>query len=147
MRQLQSSSNINLLLRSDIQLSSDDLVPLETFSLGGIDSVRGYRQDVLLGDSGVFASAEVRIPFYRWSNNQNSLSAIPFFDFGTAWSNSDDKDPEEDTLVSLGVGLRLDLIDTLSARFDYGIPLIDVRETGDSLQEDGLYFSLEYFPF
>ncbi len=147
LRQLKSSSNINLLLRSDIQLSSDDLVPLETFSLGGVQSVRGYRQDVLLGDSGVFASAEVRIPFYRWSNNQNSLSAVPFFDVGTAWSNSDEKDPEEDTLVSLGVGLRLDLIDTLSARFDYGIPLIDVSETGDSLQEDGLYFSLEYFPF
>ncbi len=147
LRQLKSSSNINLLLRSDIQLSNDDLVPLETFSLGGVQSVRGYRQDVLLGDSGVFASAEVRIPFYRWSNNQNSLSAVPFFDFGTSWSNSDAKDPEEDTLVSLGVGLRLDLIDTLSARFDYGIPLIDVPETGDSLQEDGLYFSLEYFPF
>ncbi len=147
LRQLQSSSNINLLLRSDIQLSNDDLVPLETFSLGGVQSVRGYRQDVLLGDSAVFASAEVRIPFYRWSNNQNSLSAVPFVDFGTVWSNSDEKDPEEDTLVSLGVGLRLDLIDTLSARFDYGIPLIDVPETGDSLQEDGLYFSLEYFPF
>lgn len=147
LRQLDSSSNINLLLRSDVQLSGDDLVPLETFSLGGVQSVRGYRQDVLLGDSGIFASAEVRIPFYRWSDNQNNLSVIPFFDFGTSWSNSDVTEDEEDTLVSLGVGLRLDLIDTLSARIDYGIPLIDVPETGDSLQEDGLYFSLEYFPF
>jgi len=147
LRQLKSSSNINLLLRSDIQLSGDDLVPLETFSLGGVQSVRGYRQDVLLGDSGIFASAEVRIPVYRWSNNQNNLSVIPFFDVGTSWSNSEEKEQEEDTLASLGVGLRLDLIDTLSARVDYGIPLIDVPETGDSLQEDGFYFSLEYFPF
>lgn len=147
LRQLKSSSNINLLLRSDIQLSSDDLVPLETFSLGGVQSVRGYRQDVLLGDSGIFASAEVRIPVYRWSDNQNNLAVIPFFDFGTSWSNSDEKDQEEDTLASLGVGLKLDLIDTLSARVDYGIPLIEVSETGDSLQEDGFYFSLEYFPF
>ncbi|MEM7593007.1 MAG: ShlB/FhaC/HecB family hemolysin secretion/activation protein [Cyanobacteria bacterium P01_A01_bin.83] len=147
LRQLQSSSNINLLLRSDIQISGDDLVPLETFSLGGIQSVRGYRQDVLLGDGGVFASAEVRIPFYRWDNNRNSLAAVPFVDFGTAWSNSDARDFEEDTLVSLGVGLKLDLIETLSARIDYGIPLIEVDDTGDSLQEDGFYFSLEYFPF
>ncbi|MEM8675846.1 MAG: ShlB/FhaC/HecB family hemolysin secretion/activation protein [Cyanobacteria bacterium P01_G01_bin.67] len=147
LKQLQSSSNINLLLRSDIQVSGDDLVPLETFSVGGIQSVRGYRQDVLLGDSGIFASAEVRIPFYRWNDNRNSISAVPFFDFGTAWSNSDARDPEEDTLASLGIGLRLDLIDTLSARIDYGIPLVDVSDTGDSLQEDGLYFSLEYFPF
>ncbi|MEL6438819.1 MAG: ShlB/FhaC/HecB family hemolysin secretion/activation protein [Cyanobacteria bacterium J06621_8] len=147
LRQLEESSNINLLLRSDIQISGDELVPLETFSVGGIQSVRGYRQDVLLGDSGIFASAEVRIPFYRWSNNRNSLSVVPFVDFGTAWNNSDDDDSEEDTLVSLGLGLRLDLIETLSARIDYGIPLVDVSEIGDSLQEDGLYFSLEYFPF
>jgi hemolysin activation/secretion protein len=34
-----------LVLRGDVQLSPDALVPLEQFSLGGIDSVRGYRQD------------------------------------------------------------------------------------------------------
>lgn len=147
LRQLASSSNINLLLRSDIQLSGDDLVPLERFSLGGVDSVRGYRQDALLGDSGLFVSAEVRIPFYRWNQQQSSLSAIPFVDFGTSWSNSENINQDEDTVVSLGVGLQLDLSDTLRARLDYGIPLVDVEDTGDTLQEDGLYFSLEYFPF
>ncbi len=146
LRQLQASSNINLLLRSDIQLSSDDLVPLERFSLGGINSVRGYRQDALLGDNGIFTSAEVRIPFYGWSNGQNSISAIPFVDFGTTWSNSNER-LEEDTLVSLGVGVRLDLSNTLNARIDYGIPLIDVSDTNNTLQENGVYFSLEYFPF
>ena len=146
LRQLEASSNINLLLRSDVQLSSDDLVPLERFSLGGIYSVRGYRQDALLGDSGIFTSAEVRIPFYRWSNEQNSISAIPFVDFGTTWSNSEEG-LDEDTLVSLGVGVRLDLSNTLNARVDYGIPLIDVSDTDNTLQENGVYFSLEYFPF
>ena len=148
LRQLQSSSNINLLLRSDIQISDDDLVPLERFSLGGIESVRGYRQDALLGDSGVFASAEVRIPFYRWNSNQSSLSAVPFLDFGTTWSNSDDLDSEEeDTVVSLGVGLRLDILDTLNARLDVGIPLVEVEDSDDTLQENGIYFSVEYLPF
>ena len=147
LRQLNPDSDLNLLLQSDIQLSSDDLVPLERFSLGGSQSVRGYRQDALLGDSGVFASAELRIPVYRWSNNRNSLAAIPFVDFGTTWSNSDTRIQEEDTVVSLGVGMRLDLIDTLSARIDYGIPLIEVNDSDDTLQEQGVYFSLEYFPF
>jgi hemolysin activation/secretion protein len=147
LRQLKSSSNINLLLRSDIQLSTDDLVSLERFSLGGADSVRGYRQDALLGDSGILTSAEVRIPFYRWSNNQNSLTAVPFVDFGTTWSNSDDRSQEKDTVASLGLGLRLDLFDTLNARLDYGIPLIEVQDNDDTLQEKGIYFSLEYFPF
>ncbi|MEO1466004.1 MAG: ShlB/FhaC/HecB family hemolysin secretion/activation protein [Cyanobacteria bacterium J06633_1] len=147
LRQLQESSNINLLVRSDIQLSSDDLVPLERFSLGGIDSVRGYRQDALLGDSGAFISAEVRIPFYRWSENQSSLSVVPFTDFGTTWSNSDARSQEEDTVVSLGVGLRLDILETLNARLDYGIPLVDVEDNDDTLQEQGIYFSLELSPF
>jgi hemolysin activation/secretion protein len=147
LRQLKSSSNINLLLRSDIQLSSDDLVSLERFSLGGVDTVRGYRQDALLGDSGILTSAEVRIPFYRWSENQSSLSAVPFVDFGTTWSNSDDESQEENTVASLGLGVRLDILDTLNARLDYGIPLIEVKDNDDTLQEKGIYFSLEYLPF
>ncbi|MEM8831178.1 MAG: ShlB/FhaC/HecB family hemolysin secretion/activation protein [Cyanobacteria bacterium P01_G01_bin.19] len=147
LRQLATSSNINLLLRSDIQLSSDDLVPLERFSLGGVESVRGYRQDALLGDSGIFASAEVRIPFYRWNNNQSNLSVAPFFDVGSNWSNSDESDRDDDTLASLGVGLQLNLDDSLRARIDYGIPLIDIENDDHTLQENGLYLSLDYFPF
>ncbi|MBE9043978.1 ShlB/FhaC/HecB family hemolysin secretion/activation protein [Pleurocapsales cyanobacterium LEGE 10410] len=146
LRQL-SSSDINLLLRSDVQLSSDDLVPLERFSLGGVESVRGYRQDALLGDNGVFASAEVRIPFYRWNNGQNSLSAIPFVDFGTTWSNSNEREVAEDTVASLGLGIRLSLSNRLNARVDYGIPLIEVIDNNDTLQENGVYFAVEYFPF
>ena len=147
LRQLVSSSNINLLVRSDLQLSSDDLVPLERFSLGGVESVRGYRQDALLSDSGLFASAEVRIPFYRWSNGQSSISAIPFIDFGTSWSNSENINQDEDTVASFGVGLQLDLSNTLRARVDYGIPLVEVSDSNNTLQEQGLYLSLEYFPF
>ena len=147
LRQLKSSSNINLLLRSDLQISTDDLVPLERFSLGGINSVRGYRQDALLGDSGLLASAEVRVPFYRWSDNQSSVSAVPFVDFGTTWSNSDEERQEEDTVVSLGLGVRLDIFDTLNARLDYGIPLIEVEDNDNTLQEQGIYFALEFLPF
>ena len=145
LKRLDSESDINLLLRSDIQLSTSELVPLEQFSIGGINSVRGYRQDVLLGDLGVFASAEVRIPLYRWSNNQNVFSLIPFVDFGTVWGDSARQD--EDTLVSVGAGVQLAVSDRLRARLDYGIPLIDIDSRERTAQENGIYFSLEYFPF
>lgn len=147
LRQLNANSGINLLIRSDIQLSASDLVPLEQFSLGGIDSVRGYRQDVLLGDSGIFTSAEVRIPVVRWSNGQSSFSAIPFLDVGTAWGNEANNNIEQDTLVSLGVGLQLLINENLRARLDWGIPLIEVEDRDRTLQEDGIYFSVEYLPF
>ena len=145
LQRLNTESDINLLLRSDIQLSTSDLVPLEQFSIGGINSVRGYRQDVLLGNQGVFASAEVRIPLYRWSNNQNTFSLIPFVDFGTVWGDS--AQLEEDTLVSFGAGIQLALSDRLRARLDYGIPLIEIDSSEKTAQENGIYFSIEYFPF
>ena len=147
LRQLSSNSGINLLLRSDIQLSSTELVPLEQFSLGGIDSVRGYRQDVLLGDNGALLSAEFRIPVYRWNRRENSISIIPFIDFGTVWEDREPNNQEEDTLFSVGLGLQLSVSDRLRARIDWGIPLIEVEDSNNTLQENGVYFSLEYLPF
>lgn len=63
-------------------------------------------------------------------------------DNGTAWNN---RDPA--TLASLGVGLRWLVGEDLSLRLDYGIPLISVDNRGDSLQENGLYFSVRSQPF
>jgi hemolysin activation/secretion protein len=148
LRQLDAESNINLLLRSDIQLSTSELVPLEQFSLGGAESARGYRQDALLGDNGIFASAEVRVPVLRWNNNTSSVSVIPFLDFGSTWNKSDnDNQQEEDTLFAMGLGLQLSFSDRLNARLDWGIPLVEVEDQDRTLQEDGIYFSLEYLPF
>jgi hypothetical protein len=49
------------LLRADVQLSPDELVPLEQFGLGGIESVRGYRQDALLTDNGALCLRRVAV--------------------------------------------------------------------------------------
>ena len=147
LRQLDSDLDINLLVRSDIQLSTTELVPLEQFSLGGISSVRGYRQDALLGDNGALLSAEVRIPVHRWSQGQSSISVIPFVDLGTVWSDNQPENQEDDTLVSLGLGLQLAISDRLRARLDWGIPLIEVEDRDKTLQENGVYFSIEYLPF
>ncbi|MGL5880548.1 MAG: BamA/TamA family outer membrane protein, partial [Xenococcaceae cyanobacterium] len=133
---------------SDIQLSTTDLVPLEQFGLGGIESVRGYRQDALLSDNGIFASAEVRIPIYTWQEAQGTLAFIPFLDVGTVWDNSNNENLDTSTLVSLGVGLQLSLSDRFQARLDWGIPLVDLDDSSkNTWQENGVYFSVQYFPF
>ncbi|MFM2060529.1 MAG: hypothetical protein RLZZ507_199 [Cyanobacteriota bacterium] len=137
-----------LLLRSDIQLSDRPLLALEQFSAGGQQSVRGYRQDSLLADNGLFASAEVRTAILRIPKWQTTLELSPFFDFGTVWNHSSsDVDIEQQTLSSVGVGLRLLVGQNFNARFDWGIPLVNVDRTGNTLQENGLYFSVEYRPF
>ena len=140
------SSRFTLLLRSDFQTSTRPLVPVEQFSLGGALSVRGYRQDALLGDNGSFNSAEIRATVARIPKLNTSIQLTPFIDFGAVW-NSDDFDFETSTLVSTGIGLRIQTSDRFAARLDYGIPLVDLDSEGDSLQEEGVYFSIELQAF
>jgi hemolysin activation/secretion protein len=133
--------------RSDLQLSPGALVPVEQFALGGQQSVRGYRQDALLTDNGVSASAEVRFPILRVKDIKGLLQIVPFIDFGLGWNSGGNPDPSPNTLVGAGVGLQWQMGDSLSARFDWGIPLVDIRSDKKSLQEQGLYFSINYSPF
>lgn len=131
-----------LLLRGDAQLSTGSLVPLEQFRLGGVNSARGYRQDLSLGDNGLFASAELRIPILRFDKIAGLVQIAPFFDIGTVW-NSDDLEITNATLPSVGVGLNFSMGDSFNARLDWGIPLSTVEGENSSLQEDGIYFSID----
>ncbi|MGA7933700.1 MAG: ShlB/FhaC/HecB family hemolysin secretion/activation protein [Kovacikia sp.] len=132
------------LLRGDIQVANQALLPFEQFSLGGMDSIRGYRQDALLTDNGLFASAEVRIPIVRLPKINGLLQLAPFIDVGTGWNLSGFPDSDPSTLASVGLGLRLQVSDRLTARFDWGIPLVSVSGDKNTLQEKGLYFSIVY---
>jgi hemolysin activation/secretion protein len=135
-----------LIVRGDLQFSLNPLLRLEQFGLGGQDTVRGYRQNVFLSDSGALASAELRLPIARLPRQNALLQLAPFIDFGAVWNNSGNPDPEPDPnfLASVGLGLRFQMGDRLSARVDWGIPLIDVISNDKTLQEKGLYFSINY---
>ncbi|MDZ8108675.1 MAG: ShlB/FhaC/HecB family hemolysin secretion/activation protein [Nostoc sp. DedQUE12a] len=135
-----------LLLRSNIQLTTSSLLSLEQFSLGGQGTVRGYRQDVLLNDNGIFASAELRLPIARFPQLQGTLQVAPFIDFGTVW-NTDRENPDPNTLLGTGLGLLWQMGDKFTARLDWGIPLIDIDNSKRTWQENGVYFQMEYRAF
>lgn len=132
-----------LLLRSELQLAADPLIPTEQFSLGGVATVRGYRQDTLLADNGFSGSAELRVPIARLPKINASLQLSPFIDFGTGW-NTDGEESEFNTLLGTGFGVLLQTDNNLSARIDWGIPLINTESSDNTLQENGVYFQLEY---
>jgi hemolysin activation/secretion protein len=134
------------IVRGDLQLTTNALLRLEQFGLGGQDTVRGYRQNVFLSDYGALASAEIRIPILRLPRQNALLQVAPFLDVGAVWNSSGNPDPEPDPnfLASVGLGLRFQMSDRLSARVDFGIPLIDVISSEKTLQEKGLYFSIGY---
>jgi hemolysin activation/secretion protein len=138
-----------LLVRSDVQLSGDSLVPLEQFGLGGQETVRGYRQDALLTDNGALLSAEVRVPILRVPEVDGVLQITPFIDLGTTWNNGGE-DPDPNSLIGVGAGLLWRMGDDFSARIDWGIPLIEVDNntpaSEKTWQESGVYFSVRYSP-
>ena len=141
---VQQLSPRNLLVaRIDAQLTSDSLLSLERFSIGGVNTVRGYRQNQLVADNGIVGSVEVRLPL---TSDPKVLQLVPFFEIGTVWNNRE-IDPEPATIAGLGLGSRWLITPDLSLHLDYGIPLISVGERGNSLQENGLYFSVRYQPF
>ncbi|MDX2239971.1 MAG: ShlB/FhaC/HecB family hemolysin secretion/activation protein [Leptolyngbyaceae cyanobacterium bins.302] len=133
-----------LVLRSDLQLSDRALAPFDQFSLGGQNSVRGYRQDVLLADNGILASAEVRVPILRVPRAQGLLQVVPFVDAGRIWNSSGQANPSPNGLAAIGLGLRWQQGNLLTFRLDWGIPLVSIDSSRDTLQEKGLTFSLVY---
>lgn len=131
-----------LLLRGNLQLADRPLLSLEQFGLGGFDSIRGYRQDQLLADNGLYGSIEARIPIFRIPQIRSVAQITPFVDWGTAWNSGDRAEPEDKTLASIGLGLRWQFSDWATARLEWGIPLINSNSSSNSLQESGVLFSL-----
>jgi hemolysin activation/secretion protein len=138
------SPSTSITLQGDIQLADRNLLSTEQFALGGLGSVRGYRQDLLLADNGVLLTAEVSVPV--WAKSKSTLHLVPFFDIGTAW-NSGGKNPlTNNTLAGVGLGLEL-ASDRIIARLDWGLPLVSVDSRDRTWQESGLYFSITTSPF
>ena len=136
-----------VIVRSDLQFSTKALVSLEQIGLGGFDSVRGYRQDVLLTDNGVLLSGEVQVPVARFGQG-NMLQVVPFLDYGVGWNSSSVANPKKKNLLGAGLGLQLRIGNRFTGRVEYGVPLIDVG-SGEkrTWQEKGIYFSVIYNPF
>ena len=131
-----------LLLRGSIQLTPDPLLTLERYGLGGQATVRGYSQDEVLTDNGANLSLEVRLPIWRDRNSDGLLQVTPFIEGGVGW-NTQEADPDPNSLLSIGTGLLLQ-VENLDVRADFGIPLISTDGDNDTLQEQGIYFSLGY---
>ena len=135
-----------LIARTGAQLTPDSLLPIEQFSVGGIDTVRGYRQNQRVADNGIVGSLEVRFPLIRDRDGVGTLQLAPFFDIGSVWNHKGEI-PSPSILASIGLGLRWQLDPYFSARLDWGVPLISVDNRGNSLQDNGISFSVRYQPF
>lgn len=145
-------TGIKVLLRSDIQLTPNALLPIEKMGVGGYFSVRGYRENQLVRDNGWVSSIEARFPIFRLpfpgidaKSGSGSLEFAVFFDFG--WSKNTEQftlDGSLTNISSVGVGLRWNPHERVHSEIYWGYALRKVDNQGeDSLQDNGVQFVLD----
>lgn len=137
-------NNNQLIVRADMQLSRDPLLPLEQFAVGGASTVRGYRENQLVRDNGVIGSVELRMPVLHDEAGQSTTQLVVFTDIGRAW-NEDRATPEPSYISSAGLGLRWDPTPQWHAELYGAVPFRNV-DGGDEhdLQDSGIHFLLNY---
>ncbi len=125
-----------------MQLSNHPLLPLEQFSMGGRNTVRGYRENQLVRDNGLSGSLELRIPVLRklLPLPLGQLEVAPFFDVGRAWNDRGNEGPK--TLSSLGLGLRYQIPDRVLAQVYWGGRLHDLPDRGNDIQDSGWHIEV-----
>jgi len=140
------SDNHTLVAQASVQLTPDPLLPSEQFVIGGFYSVRGYRESARNGDNGLRLSVEDRITLSRNDRGESILLLIPFADIGYVWNQGDNPNdlPDQTFLASIGSGILYEPVRNLNLRLDYGLPLVDLDDRGDNLQDDGFHFSVNY---
>ena len=137
--------DIQASIRATLQRTRDRLIPLDAMSLGGVNSVRGFRENQLLRDAGAFVNAEVEVPVLSMPERQLSVSVAGFADHGFGHNQGGPRL----SLSSVGFvtrarwrGLRVDLAVALHRWRSDEIP----RASG-ALQDRGVHLQLSYSVF
>ena len=124
-------------LRLGGQLASGPLISAEQYSLGGVDTVRGYLEGAVSGDSGVLVSAELRSPNLapQWAPFVTELTVLAFVDAARAYI----IDPgfgqaARVPLLGTGVGLRF----AVAPQFEGAVALAWPQKTSALAPETGL---------
>jgi hemolysin activation/secretion protein len=143
-RQVFSGAGV-WVLRGEAQLVNDALPGPEKYSVGGMDSVRGYRKDQIVRDKGWFASAEYRHIIGRLalregaSANEGAIRAAVFVDLGQA-RDHEGPQPSPSFLASVGPGLRWEPASGLDLQLYWGLALRDVSTPTRTSQDRGIHF-------
>ena len=135
-----------LILRATGQWTDDPLLALEQISVGGLETVRGYRENQLVRDRGVVSSVEFRLPVLFDKTGAGIVQLAPFFDFGGGWDVRGSPSPT--TIYSTGLGLLVAPNKHISAELYWGYRLRHIEKPADSdVQDLGLHFRVNLQAF
>lgn len=107
-----------LSIRTDAQWSPiDGMVSARQYYIGGMYSVRGYKENYLGGDSGFTFSTEYQMPI-----GHRNTYGFTFFDYGRIYM-SGLSVPIDKSLSSVGFGVRQQIGKNYSTSLHFGFPL------------------------
>ncbi|MDD5248401.1 MAG: ShlB/FhaC/HecB family hemolysin secretion/activation protein [Rhodocyclaceae bacterium] len=130
------------IVRLSVQDTPQHLIAMEAMSVGGVNTVRGYRENQLVRDNGAVTNVELDIPVIADGARKFSLNLVPFFDHGRAQNNG--ADPV--VISSLGLATRLrwqGLAVDLAAAARLYHPA-SITRAGSNLQDKGIHVQVSY---
>ena len=139
-----NSAGWHAVARVEGQYTPDILVPIERFVLGGSQTLRGYRESLVLRDRALFGSLELRTP--SWPiRDKARVEFLAFVD--GAWARNTVPSPGEtlpEKLGSIGVGVSIELPAGLSTKVVYGYPSQRWLTERRDVQDRGLHFQVTW---
>ncbi|WP_428388962.1 ShlB/FhaC/HecB family hemolysin secretion/activation protein [Mucisphaera sp.] len=133
------------------------LIPQQQMTVGGMNTVRGYPESTIAGDTVVFGSVEYRLHTPRLLAVSSDPAQLPilgqpfrlapprvygypdwdlvfktFLDAGATYNSETAGSDGGDSLLGTGIGVELSVKQTLQVRVDWGIGLKDVDSAGYS---------------
>lgn len=151
-----------LFMKANGRYTGDNLVsPVQSW-MGGMDTVRGYNENVVSGDSSVNGTLELRLPVFsnfipgmirkdkapgrtagEWTDH--GLQFIVFTD--AAWVGWNEPAPGVDrnnVLASGGAGFRLSLTPYFQVMLDYGVSFTDIEDASTDSGRAHLSLKLQF---
>jgi hemolysin activation/secretion protein len=129
------------------QQALDPLLAVEKFVVGGMNTVRGYRENQFVRDSGIAGSIEWHVPLWVDENgiDRGKIKIVPFFDYGRSWDEDNMLASSHATTIrGVGFGLSWYPSDWFKASVYYGDALDSDEvpdQADDDLQDKGIHYT------
>ncbi len=116
-------------IRADGQWASEPLISNEQFGAGGVNSVRGYHEGEVFGDTGWHVSLEQQTPPYMvgmvYGQTPLTLRGSVFMDFARVYLLDPQGRPGNTSLWGTGIGGLASIGSHWQARMLLSVPLLD----------------------
>ncbi len=142
----QISETADVRIENSWQIGTDNVPGFEFMSFGGINRQRGFEAFEYAGSHGADLTIELADTFQPWADNGPIVSPYVFADatfLANQSSVASDGRPENNTLVSLGVGSKVSFLNGVSLIAWLAAPMYD-EEQPDRERGPQFYLQAQY---